>query len=81
MKSLEEIKEEYAYINGFASWGVLFGCGDFLESHFNNVTKMYAHEVAEQTQINCFNACIEGSEEGPESALEAILNKSNIPSL
>lgn len=57
MKTLEEIKEEYAIEYKYTTWEEFINDhpNHMIESFMDGVSKRYALEVAKQTQINCAN--------------------------
>ena len=89
MKTLEDIKEEYARENGFDDWvEILFGTNKpvELEDYFDKITKLYAKEVAREALKNASeNACL--IESIRNSAVydtidkQSILDESNIPEI
>ena len=92
MKTLQEVKEEYATslndVYSSYTWQSLLSSNSSrnMEHHYDSVMILYALEVAKQTQINCAeNAKITQWNEGygviHKVDKESIIKQSNIPKL
>lgn len=94
MKTLEEIKDEYAKEVGFENWEQLLkklNLAVYAQHDNDIVTRRFSIEVAKQTQINCAESAklklrddwMELHEFDCSECIDkkSILNESNIPEL
>lgn len=91
MKSLKQIKEEYAIYHSYCDWNELIYSNDdpdYIDKCNDEVSKIHAKEVAKQSLINASNEidpenCFRYSSERctHDTVCEEILNESNIPEL
>lgn len=81
MKTLEDIKEEYARENNFCEWSeILYSIDDpaEIDEHFDKVANLYALEACRETQRMCSERFV-GQSHWATNVRESILSESNIP--
>lgn len=74
MKTLEDIKQQYARENNFCEWSeILYSTDDpaEIDEHFDNVSKIYAIEVAKEALKNAGKHVYE--------CFKNVLSEDNIP--
>ena len=79
MKNLQEIKDEFGVSKGFKDWEDFCIC--FFGAHIADSLDELFVKVAKVSLRNAHDACLKGSNGGPEAALRSILKQSNIPKL
>lgn len=77
MKTLQEIKDEYAKENGHDSFNDMCVCcyGAYVSDHIDEIANRHAIEVAKQALINASENVFH------ESDARRIIHESNIPEL
>lgn len=80
MKTLEQIKNEYAVSKGFICWSHLLSSTSMLDEHINEVMKIYAMECLKLASENAFNkdVYIGYGEISEGKVKESITNENNI---
>lgn len=84
MKTKEEILDELVSERSSCdSFPEFIKCATIgaIENLVNDAMDTYALEVAKEALRNAHDACLKGSNGGPEAALRSILKQSNIPKL
>ena len=87
MKTLSEVKDEYAKELGWPSWYYFLlnadGTRQVLDSDYDEVAKLYAKEVAREALRNAADNAelLEEDYEYYDVDKQSILNESNIPKL